>query len=144
MAVLVLNIKVNVCTIGLKTHSSSTSKIELTLYKDESYSLHQNGMISLLLEGQNLLFKFPFLLFIPNRLSTMGKSASGLQPRCSTWCLTQAQQTCGCPRKAAPLFPLPVVSVSTYKPENKSTYSGNNLYFYYTHVTNDDVKTIQT
>lgn len=52
-----------------------------------------------------------FLGFLLNRLSILGKSASALLPRCSTWCLTQAQQICGCPRKAALPFPPPVVSV---------------------------------
>lgn len=52
-----------------------------------------------------------FLGFLLNRLSILGKSALALPPRCSTWCLTQAQQICGCPRKAALPFPPPVVSV---------------------------------
>lgn len=46
-----------------------------------------------------------------NRRSTLEKSVLALQPRCSMWCLTQAQPTCGCPRKAAHRSPLPVVSV---------------------------------
>lgn len=45
------------------------------------------------------------------RLSTLGKSALALRPRCSTWCLTRDRQTFGYPRKAAPHFPPPVVSI---------------------------------
>lgn len=54
--------------------------------------------------------------FLLIRLSILGKSASALLPRCSTWCLTQAQQICGCPRKAALPFPPPVVSVPSSAP----------------------------
>lgn len=57
-----------------------------------------------------------FLGFLLNRLSILGKSASALPPRYSTLCLTQAQQICGCPRKAALHFPPPVVSVPSSGP----------------------------
>lgn len=57
-----------------------------------------------------------FLDFLLIRLSILGKSASALPPRCSTWCLTQAQQICGFPRKAALPFPPPVVSVPSSAP----------------------------
>lgn len=60
-----------------------------------------------------------FLGFFLNRLSILGKSASALPPRCSTWCLTQAQQICGCPHKAALPFPPPVVSVPPSGPRFK-------------------------
>lgn len=64
-----------------------------------------------------------FLGFLLIRLSILGKSASALPPRCSTWCLTQAQQICGCPRKAALHFPPPVVSVPSPAPFCMQTFT---------------------
>lgn len=60
------------------------------------------------------IIKRTFSCSTSNRHSTLGKSVSALQPRCSTWCLTQAQPTCGCPRRAALLSPLPAVSIHMY------------------------------
>ena len=69
--------------------------------------------------------KLFFFGFAPNRLSTTGRLASALRPRCSTWCSTRAQRTCGCPRKAARLSPPPAVSALLH-------FSGSKTIFIYT------------
>lgn len=69
---------------------------------------------------RNVSFHRDVLVFLLNRLSILGKSASALQLRCSMWCLTRAQQTCGCPRKAALPSQPPVVSVPSQPPTTPS------------------------
>lgn len=91
-----------------------TNNFFTLLLKNEKFlNKYSNNMK---LENLNLYHKYTFsCFFFPSkRHSTLGKSVSALQPRCSTWCLTQAQPTCGCPRRAALLSPLPAVSVHVY------------------------------
>lgn len=103
LADLVWNVKADCLYHCLKNRLHLHLKNRMILLPSESQTLHFTR-----------LYTFLFDCSIPIRLSTMGKSVSALQPRCSTWCLTPAQQTCGCPRKAAPLSLQPVVSVKCF------------------------------
>lgn len=71
-----------------------------------------------------------YLGFLLNRLSILGKSASALLPRCSTWCLTQAQQICGCPHKGALPFQPPAVSVPSSAPFSIQTFRWTKSWVY--------------
>lgn len=82
----------------------------LTNYLDVGHVLFPLG-VKVLRGWRKVSFHLDVLVFVLDRLSILGKSASALQLRCSMWCLTRAQQTCGCPRKDALPSQPPVVSV---------------------------------